>query len=363
MQNKKHRQRKIYDKEILDVISWLRFPLIMGVVLAHCNLYALVENWEGAAPQWSGWLVYIFKYLYWIILPARVPLLFIISGYLFFRTEGRRDKSFFIDKYKRRIHSLLIPYIFWNTIAIAIQYIRFDIIGGENYSLAEYMCGYWSSIFNGNPADSPLWFMRDLMVVSLFSPLLYILIKGRYGFVVIAAFAVAYILNLRIPIEGFGTEAFLFFTTGAYIAVHRYDITSIPHNIGIVTLLLYIPLQLYSNEYESYSIYAQSVNLVTTAIKITAAFYAVSLLFKKNVLSPTPRLTKICFLLYALHGIIIGPIIKTLYYNIPCNNNTFVLLAIYIVTPLIILAFTLFLFDKMKRYTPLLATILTGNRK
>ena len=65
-----------YDIEQINVMAWLRFPLIMGVVLAHCNLYAVIGNWEGSNPDWPGWLIYIFNYLYWLLLPARVPTLF-----------------------------------------------------------------------------------------------------------------------------------------------------------------------------------------------------------------------------------------------------------------------------------------------
>ena len=34
---------KPYDIEQINVMAWLRFPLIMGVVLAHCNLHAILQ--------------------------------------------------------------------------------------------------------------------------------------------------------------------------------------------------------------------------------------------------------------------------------------------------------------------------------
>ena len=43
---------KPYDIEQINVMAWLRFPLIMGVVLAHCNLHAIITNWECCAPDW-----------------------------------------------------------------------------------------------------------------------------------------------------------------------------------------------------------------------------------------------------------------------------------------------------------------------
>ena len=110
------------------------------------------------------------------------------------------------------------------------------------------------------------------------------------------------------------------------------------------------------------SAYISATYDLTGIIKTIATFYIVSLMFRKKVLSPTPRLTKLCFTLYALHGIVVGPIIKTLYYHIPHNHNPIVLLAIYIMTPLAIVALTALIQSKLRLYMPGAAKILTGNR-
>lgn len=80
---------KLYDQERVDVMTWLRFPLILGVILIHSNLFALVTMWEGTAPDWPEWLVYIFNNFAYLVLPPRVPILFIISGYFFFRSQKK----------------------------------------------------------------------------------------------------------------------------------------------------------------------------------------------------------------------------------------------------------------------------------
>ena len=76
-------KKEPYDIEQINVMSWLRFPLIMGVVLAHCNLYAIIEQGDGYVLEMPAWLVFIFNELYLVVLPPRVPILFIISGYFF----------------------------------------------------------------------------------------------------------------------------------------------------------------------------------------------------------------------------------------------------------------------------------------
>ena len=354
-----------YDSEKLNVMTWLRFPLILGVVLVHCDLYNLVTSWEGTAPEWPTYLTYIFNGLYKIILPLMVPTLFIISGYLFFRSQAPRDKAFFIYKYKRRIHSLLVPYLAWNTIAIAILFARFNIAGGESYTVTEFLSGYWNLSLRegGDPADGPLWFMRELMVVSLLTPLLYTILKKRNtGMLFLILVTLLDSARIHIQMTGFSYTAILFFSIGAYLALHNIDFTRIPKVVGITTLILYIPSQLILNNINDSSVYVSAAYNLTGIIKATATFYLVSLLFRKKILSPTPRLTKLCFTLYAIHGIIIGPIIKTLYYHVPHNDNPIVLLAIYIMTPLTIVAFTAIIQSKLRLYLPGVAKILTGNR-
>ena len=352
--------KPLHDQEQVDIMTWLRFPLIIGVVLVHTNIYALVEMWEGAPPQWPEWLIYIFNYLCLIVFPARVPLLFIISGYFFFRNSSKTDRTFFINKYRKRVDSLLIPYIAWNTIAIIILYLRFNLIAKEGYTAADYLSGFWdfSQRPDNGPANRPLWYLRDLMIVSIFAPLLYQLLKRRATAILyFAIITVCYITNTGISVTGFGGDAFMFFPIGAYIAIHKIDITKIPTYIGITTLVLYIPSQLVLNHIDD----SATVFLVTTIIKTIATFYIVTLLLRKRIIGPTPGLTKICFVLYALHGIIIGPTIKALY-TLLNSTNPFILLFIYIITPVImvIVAFTI---DKLlQTHAPRLGKIITGNR-
>ena len=356
--------RKPHDIEQINVMVWLRFPLIMGVVLAHCNLYAIVSGWEGCNPAWPAWLVYIFNYFYWLLLPARVPTLFIISGYFFFRSQKERNIYFFIDKYKRRVYSLLLPYLVWNAIAILLMYFRYDVIVEKGYSLTDYLSGFWSSTINGNglPANNPLWFMRDLMVVTLMAPVINYLVKGKYGLLTIISLSAFYVMNVRIPVCGISLEAILFFSVGSYLAIHKVDITSIPKYCGIMMLLLYIPVQLFMNTLSSDCEYIHCFDLLTSCVKITAAFYLVSLLFRKKILKPTPKLGKISFMLYALHGIIIGPIIMVLYKLSGCTDNPLTLLGIYMVTPLVIMVATIVLYSLLTKFTPNIAKVVTGNR-
>ena len=244
--------RKPYDIEQINVMVWLRFPLILGVVLAHCNLYAILEQGDGYVLEMPAWLVFIFNELYLVVLPPRVPILFIISGYFFFRTLNgcKPDNEFFIGKYKKRVSSLLIPYIIWNAIAIAMLYVKYEIIEKTPLTFIDYMSGFWdfTQRVGYDPANGPLWYVHDLMVITLMSPLIYMLTKNKkaahwYLFIL----SVLYATNICLPLVGFSNDAFLFFSIGAYIAIHNVNITKISGKIGVIMLLLYLPSQLFFN--------------------------------------------------------------------------------------------------------------------
>ena len=106
-----------------------------------------------------------------------------------------------------------------------------------------YLSGFWDFSYNrGFTANAPLWFMRDLMVVSLCAPLLRYILQRKWWIISLPLMALAHIANIEIPISGFNVEAFFYFSIGATLAIHRADATRIPHTIGVICLFLYIPV-------------------------------------------------------------------------------------------------------------------------
>ena len=357
----------VYDQATIDTFSWMRFPLIVGVVLAHCNLPALLEAWYGSAPALPVWATRLFEQAYIYLFPARVPTLFFISGYFFFRGSQGYNKEFYIRKYKRRVHSLLIPYILWNAIAILLLWVRHtaqfhsNIPESSDYTLLSYLSGFWDFTYNkGFTANAPLWFMRDLMVVSLCASLLHLLLQKRYWIPTLALMAIAHIAGTEIPLSGFNIEAFLYFAIGATLAIHKVDATHIPHRIGILCLLLYLPSSYFLLGLSNHPWYAV-MTFIAIFIKTTAAIYLVSLLFKRKVLSPTPILTQNSFFVFAFHGIVIGPVIKLLYILLG-SNNPYVLLSIYIAAPTTTILAAFAVRYLLIRYLPQVGNLLSGNR-
>lgn len=95
---------------ISKTFTLLRFPLLIGVVMIHCDITAQLH--PELRNQWAGDVMYLFSN---VIGRFSVPMFFIISGYLFFR-NGVFDTSIYIAKLRSRVNTLLIPYLLWNLI-------------------------------------------------------------------------------------------------------------------------------------------------------------------------------------------------------------------------------------------------------
>lgn len=198
------------EKLLSDTISWLRFPLMVGIVYLHHNVTEGVQKHGmvlvDAAPSWLAAFIAFFSDA---LARVAIPLFFIISGFLFFYYCDF-NKSTYIDKLKRRTSSLLLPYITWNVIATILALVALLPFGTKqvlsdqsigisdlNYTISGFFYQFWdvtkglflspySGIDGIFPANGVLWYVRDLLILIVFSPVIYWLLKRAGHFFVYA---------------------------------------------------------------------------------------------------------------------------------------------------------------------------------
>lgn len=220
------------------LLTNLRFPLIVLVVLIH--VYASLNS----AIAIEGFIIIpLLKWISLVLARAAVPLFFVISGYFFFYGVEKFDKSCYFGKLKRRLYSLLIPYLAWNTIFLLLYAIKGADVGIRDY---------WDAN-SGEPICYPFWFIRDLMIVCIFTPVVYWLVKKiKY---------LAFILLLPVWfLNGGGIfESFTFFIAGATMSILHIDI-NIPQRHAAIIAVLSIVLSMIatylnlSNHYILYTV-------------------------------------------------------------------------------------------------------------
>ena len=103
-----------------------------------------------------------------------VPLFYVISGILY---RASIEKYTYKELFLKKFFSLFLPYVAWNTIFFLIFFIK------KGYTLFDFLQGLWfipNSYAIGvltQPWDGPLWFLRDLMIVFLFTPVIDLLMR------------------------------------------------------------------------------------------------------------------------------------------------------------------------------------------
>lgn len=208
---------------ISGVISLLRFPLILCVVIIHSRF--TLDEITGACDEWP---FHLMDFISGKLLLFVNPLFFLISGYLFFLNGNLERKKDWINKYKRRIRSLLVPYVIWNLIGVALFLLKylpiinnfFPGLKGVKLDFPLLLSCFWSIDLGGdaNPINYPLWFLRDLMIVVLIAPFIHLFIKNKYSIWLLLILS-----TLSVNIIGY--IAFIYFSIGAYLAINKVDLS------------------------------------------------------------------------------------------------------------------------------------------
>lgn len=216
-------------------ITALRFPLALLVVLIHTynSSWQLIETGSAPTPAWFAARV----------LPTfAVPMFFAVSGYLFFLNIRAFTAGTYIDKLRRRMLTLAVPYVVWNLIAFGLYALQ-DIsagralqyafspdlfwgcrnLGGESVSAPGWIIGAATA-----PVQQPLWFVRDLIVLAVLSPLFYAALRHRIiGPIVLLLLGAVYYGELW---PNFGGVSFMgpwFFGLGAWAGIRRLDVPAV----------------------------------------------------------------------------------------------------------------------------------------
>jgi len=184
-------------------IDYLKILLTLGIVFRH----AFIENADPAFASYLSFGGFVTK-----ITEVCVPLFFVISGFLFFvNVPPKPGVDYFWGKWKKRFGSLLIPYIIANCLAFAVYF------AANKYApqmLSGFLGDKWLDpifIFWKGPINLSLWFIRELIILVLLSPLIYLFVR-YLGFAGVLALGALWMM-------GKGPAPLFLFSAGAAIAV------------------------------------------------------------------------------------------------------------------------------------------------
>lgn len=216
------------DQALSRTFDWLRFPLALLVVYLHIapNINVIQSAYGTSSPYfWTANIVYNISNL-------AVPSFFLMSGYLMSFNMTSFSLDVYFKKLKRRGLTLLVPYLIWNLLCLGYMYITRQITEFPG----------WSSVFI-EPLNFPLWFIRNLIVLNLLYPIIWIMaryFKWPFYIVVVLAYLLIPIAQNAVYIHPYTLTSFVYFYLGIYCGINRltFNITSKLIILGITTLTL-----------------------------------------------------------------------------------------------------------------------------
>jgi peptidoglycan/LPS O-acetylase OafA/YrhL len=373
-----------------QTIDLLRFPLAIMVIFIHMNPH-MVSPVNGDISLFSGLGIFniVAITLSRILSKIAVPTFFFISGFLFFYKNQTWQWSTYKRKMQRRIHTLVIPYFLWNIVAFMLPLLMYtqavirhhipmsDLIGliAENNWRIFYDINTWSSgqvnwlgqaLSSTGPFDLPLWFLRDLIVVTVFAPAIYWVVKRLKIWGIIVLF-IAYISRIWLQVPGFSIGAFFMFALGAYFAVNSLNIVTIAQRYKALIVPICIALFVFSvTTYNTSNISFQTLSLVYVPFGVFTAFYIASKLIERYRIKPNKLLVSSCFFVYAFHGIwdSFGPIqisSRLLHCIIP-GESGIETVVVYLTGPFLTAFICIAILYLCRKICPKLILLLSGNK-
>lgn len=311
-----------------NYIAALRFPLAVCVVMIH----AYTTEWQTAtATAGGGHTAFgLVATLLSHVLPSfAVPLFFAISGYLFFLNARDFSLHTYGKKLSRRVRTLLVPYVVWTAVALLLYALRdmhglpslhrvtaalsaswahhggFDSLWGctPMGKGFRHILGFWVHATTG-PALQPLWFVRDLMVVALLTPVVYRLLR-HLGFWGLLVPALLHYGHLWPNLGGISAEGLWFFSLGAWMSIRQIDPVAATRRLLQPAVLLSVPAAVCLLAFGNGPFHG-AVQALYHYAAMTLAVQAAAGWCRTR--KPSQWLSESAFFVYAAHIIVLSPV-------------------------------------------------------
>lgn len=355
-------------KDQSKILNLLRFPATVLVIASHCVITTANTRVPLSLTQEN-----LFLFLEQLCLsfgPISVALFSLISGYYLYHNESSVNLPLYIEKLQKRGTSLLLPYVLWNIIALLLLWMKNTIGSKLGLSFAYNQIEY-DLISNSNfidllllPIDGPLWYIREIILLIILSPLAYwLMYNKRIG---IALLIVLY-LCLLFGIEGVKPAAYnikVHFLLGIYLGIHKIDIPLTINKLWggyIYILALFYPLLRAVGVESSVFISCEHILLTLSIIGLIKAGQYLYL-HHYYIGQKLSSLSSATFFMYSIHWILFINLIRGGLYAIFPIDDTMEKIVVLPMTIICVSWATLKTYQITNKYFPRVTSILCGGR-
>jgi len=335
------------NKKLSVTFDLLRFPLAVLVVFLHI---APVINTTDAieATTQSEYVYMLSNMIVCKIATCAVPAFFLMSGYLMMINIKNLTLHVYVNKLKNRFKTLIIPYLLWNILAVIYLYATQQI--DRPLTLPFVFL---------RPANFPLWFLRDLILLTSVFPLFYIIGKvfSRWAVCFVVMIFIAYPMPdmtakyICIPI--------FFYFIGCWAGINKISLDGVSTRFQMAIVLLALSTLCYEVSFGGMKAwYADGLFLCSG----TLSFFIIgNYLIEKYNVKPVGYLASGSFFVYCAHKLGVTYISKIgfSYLDIDSGVNQ---LMIFLVSPFITAFLCICIYRIGKRLCPGIMNVLTGGK-
>jgi peptidoglycan/LPS O-acetylase OafA/YrhL len=340
-------------------ISLLRFPMIVLVVIIHAYDIQV-------AGQATPILDFIRNLFSQGVARIAVPAFFLMSGYLFFAGSALTAESY-VSNLSSRLRTLFLPFVLWNLMSLAIfaaaqaSPVTSVFFSGQKALIANYSPFDFVAAILGigrQPIAYQFWFIRDLMVLVLFTPLICLMLKVVPRIFLISL-GLCWLAEAW-PEAGSEIEATLFFSLGSLAGMRGVSLFVLDH-YGRWMVAIYVPLVLIDALLQATGSNAV-LHHVGVAVGLGAAMFLTRAVAMRGTFrAPIVALAASSFLVYAEHEPLLN-ILRKLFVH-ATHPSQVGAIALYIALPLCLVVALVFTHRQRMNTLPAITLILCGGRK
>jgi surface polysaccharide O-acyltransferase-like enzyme len=350
-------------RELSERISILRLPLIVGVVFIHAYDPAIEK---GIGLRYTGWVQFVTNYISVGLAAVSVPLLFLFSGYLFFYGFSATPSGF-LRKIRKRGKTLLLPLIFWNGWCLAVTALAQAIPATRQYfsgraaPIAHFSALDYANALLGvtrHPIAYQFWFVRDLLLLVLLSPLIFLVLK-RAPVLFLALVTLWWGLDHVWTLPILSREAILFFSIGSMLAMREIDLCRLD-KVALVCWL-YLPLSI-ADALTKHNAANGLIHRLSEVCGVACVFcltkYVRQASFSRDILM---ALSATSFFVFASHEPLLT-IARKLSFRLVSSPGELAIIGLYFADPLIVIGVCIAAYYVCRKIMPQFTGMITGGR-
>jgi len=341
---------------------------MLAIVLFHIPA-GLIYNDIKTSHDFTELFMVFFS---WLVGGMGVPFFFLISGFLLFK-EFDATLELYKNKVYSRVKTLLVPFVLWSLIALALKtaILSVPMLAGldtvtdttiNEYTGAALILRRAFDLFI-LPTIGPLWFIRDLFIMTLLSPLVWFAAK-KAPLPGLAAMCGVWFFRIN-------TDAILLsdlhetlpvFFLSACVWAGKWDIKKLDRYsvfIGVVYALC-AALTLWAISADAISSFHSVIHKLAVLFGILF-FWTYSASPRGNLDLVLGKLSQYSFFVYAVHVPFLD-LLQKLYlkFNFPRSDSE--IMMFYTITWVVTAGATTFIAVAAKRLTPRAYNLLIGGR-